>query len=296
MAVPDHVFVAKAKDLGGFAVRRALPQATRRMVGPFIFLDEMGPTVFGPGLGMDVRPHPHIGLSTVTWLFDGELTHRDSTGAHQSIRPGDVNLMVAGRGVVHSERTDPSVRAAGHRLHGMQSWIASPKGAETAQAAFFHHPSASLPRISGPGFEGELILGAAFGAQSPVQTQSPLFYLNLRMEAGVVLDLPHDAWERGIYLVHGQIDAEGVMIERGSLAAWDAGQPASLLAVDTVHLMVFGGEPFAERRFIDWNYVASDPALIEAAKQAWREGPIVQWSKSPFTLPDGEETFIPLPE
>ena len=291
----DLVIEGRAKDLGGFGVRRTLPSAKRRMVGPFIFWDEMGPGRFAPGKGIDVRPHPHIGLSTVTWLFEGELTHNDSTGARQSIQPGDVNWMIAGRGIVHSERTGDEPRAAGHAIHGIQAWVAAPRSAEEVEPSFHHVPAAQLPVLERPGVSGVLIAGDAYGLNSPVPVQSPLFYLAIDLEAGAELELPSAHAERAIYPVSGAVDAGGQRCEPGSVVIFGGGE-ARVKAVDgPARLMAFGGAPLEGERFIDWNFVASSKDKLEQAKRDWTDAPNQGWSGR-FGMPAGENEFIPHPD
>ncbi len=288
----------RARDLGGFTVRRALPYVKRRMVGPFIFLDEMGPATFGPGQGIDVRPHPHVGLATITWLYDGSIRHRDTTGAMQDIRPGDVNWMTGGIGITHSERTPPDVRAAGHRLHGLQAWIALPLDAEDAPADFQHVPGAALPRHEGDGVSATLISGHAFGMASPVRTHSEVLYVSIDLEPGASLSLPQ-AQERGVYVLDGPATlaaaGEAELVEAGVLAVLEDGEVTLSATGAPVRCVLLGGDAFPEGRVIEWNFVASTKERLEAAKAAWRNGPAEGWSGR-FTLPDGDDAeFIPLP-
>jgi hypothetical protein len=282
-----QLFTPKAKDLGdGFVVRRALPQLERRSVGPFIFLDEMGPVRFAPGQGLDVRPHPHIGLSTVTYLFDGAIEHRDSLGTVQVIVPGDVNWMTAGSGIVHSERS-PSPRTGG-TLHGIQFWLALPQAVEETAPAFHHTPAADIPLLAGPGWTGRLLIGSFAGATSPVQAFSPTFYLDLSLEAGASLAIgPEVATELAVY-----VSAGAVMVGDGAVAAGELGVAAygagvSLRAEAPARLIVFGGAPLDGPRKLFWNFVSSRPERIEAAKAAWEADAMGQ-------VP-GETERIPLP-
>ncbi len=285
----ELVITPRPKDLGGFTVKRALPYAKRRTVGPFIFWDEMGPGEFAPGQGVDVRPHPHIGLATVTYLFDGELTHSDTTGAVQSIRPGDVNWMTAGRGIVHSERTGAEPRAAGHRLHGIQSWVALPVEHEDDPPSFIHHPAATLPSPE-PGLV--VIAGTAFGAASPVSFPAPIFYVRADLEPGRSIALP-DYPERAIYVVSGEVESDGGAHGPGDLAVFGEGD-AEITAHDESRVMLFGGAPIGQR-FIDWNFVSSEKAKIEQAAADWTASAAAGFRDTRFSLPAGETEHIPLP-
>ncbi len=298
MTTPLEMVIApRARDLGGFSVRRALPYVKKRAVGPFVFLDEMGPAAFAPGQGIDVRPHPHVCLATVTFLFDGEITHRDTTGAYQSIRPGDLNWMHAGRGIAHSERTGADVRAAGHRLHGLQAWVALPEDAEETDPSFQHHPAATLPQLApADGVRATLIAGAAYGAASPVAVASPLFYVDTHLEAGAAIPAPDDHEARAAYVVTGVVELGGERVEAGSLAVIAPGAAARLRAVDgPAHIMLLGGAPLGER-FMEWNFVASTRARVDQAKADWIASEKNGWN-GPFTLPAGDDhEFIPLPD
>jgi redox-sensitive bicupin YhaK (pirin superfamily) len=276
------------KDLGGFEVRRLLPGYPQRMVGPFIFFDHMGPAAFAAGQGINVRPHPHIGLATVTYLFEGALLHRDSLGTVQRIEPGDVNWMTAGNGIVHSERTAPHDREAGVRLHGIQTWVALPKVHEQTAPCFSHHPKTSLPVITRPGVAMRLIVGAAFGENAPAPTFSEIFYLSAEMKAGASFDLPSLHEERGIYVVAGEVRVSGAPIAPFHLAVLPAGETAKIETATTAHLMLLGGTKMDGERFIWWNFVSSSHDLIEDAKTRWRE--------QRFPPVPGETEFIPLPE
>ena len=276
------------KDLGGFSVSRLLPGHPHQMVGPFIFFDHMGPADFPPGAGVDVRPHPHIGLATVTYLFEGALLHRDSLGIVQSIEPGDVNWMTAGRGIVHSERTAVAPRASGQRMHGIQSWVALPKAHEQTEPGFSHQPKAALPEIKLPGVDMRLIVGTAFGKRAPTPAFSPILYLAVEMQAGSEFSLPPEHEERGIYVVSGDIRIDGEPLAAKHLAVLPAGTTPRIAAPAAARLMLFGGEKIDGERFIWWNFVASSRELIEDAKTRWRDGLFAQ-------VP-GETEFIPLPE
>ena len=284
----DLVIEQRRRDLGGFEVGRVLPFAQRRMVGPFIFLDRMGPAQLAAGLprSVDVRPHPHIGLSTLTYLFEGEIMHRDSVGSEQAIRPGEVNWMVAGRGITHSERFERARREGG-RMDGLQAWVALPKEHEETEPAFFHHAAGELPQLDDMGVRRRLIAGEAHGARSPVRTHSPLFYLQCTLEAGAREALPDGYAERAAYVISGEVEAEGRRFAEGQLLVFAAGAPAALMARTSASLMLLGGEPVGERH-IEWNFVSSSKARIEQAKADWRAGRM--------KLPDlDDREFIPLP-
>ncbi|MEL6361044.1 MAG: pirin family protein [Pseudomonadota bacterium] len=289
------VIEPRSRDLGGFSVGRILPYAKRRMVGPFIFLDEMGPAEFAPGQGIDVRPHPHIGLATVTYLFSGEIRHKDNLGFDQVIRPGDVNWMTAGHGIVHSERTDASTRAAGHTLHGMQSWIALPADAERTDPSFHHHPGTTLPCITKDGAQLHLIAGSAFGETSPVETFSPMFYLAAQLETDAILPLPASGQERAIYVVEGTLSVNGSPLPTKRFIVLDDTDALEFRADGPCRCMVLGGAPVGERH-IWWNLVASDQSLIDQAKRDWEAATQTGFPKAPFTLPPDEDEFIPLPD
>jgi len=293
---PDvEIIIEKRKrDLGGFFVGRVLPFAKRRMVGPFIFLDEMGPATFAPGAGIDVRPHPHIGLATVTYLFDGEIRHKDNLGFDQVIRPGDVNWMTSGRGIVHSERTDADLRANGHKLHGIQSWIALPEADEETPASFHHHPRVTLPLIDRPGLRMRLIAGGAYGETSPVKTFSRMFYLGAEAEKDARIALPADHDERALYLVSGALSVNGTSVAPGRLLVFAKGADPKIVAMEPSRLMLLGGASLGPR-LIWWNLVASSADRIEAGKKAWRDGAASGFKSGVFTLPPGESEHIPLP-
>ena len=281
-----QLLTPKPRDLGeGFLVRRALPSVERRSIGPFIFLDEMGPAVFAPGAGLDVRPHPHIGLSTVTYLFEGAIEHRDSLGSVQVIRPGDVNLMVAGRGIAHSERS-PQPRE-GARLHGMQFWLALPQALEETDPAFLHYPAAVLPRWREGGAHLELLIGEAFGRLSPVRADHPTLYLAIAFdEPGGFM--PPPLAEAGLYVASGALALDGVEIGAGRLAVLAPGERPRIEATAPARAIFFGGEPLDAPRTLWWNFVSSRPERIAQAKADWRA--------QRFGAVPGETTFIPLPE
>jgi redox-sensitive bicupin YhaK (pirin superfamily) len=271
-----HVIEPRARDLGGFSVRRVLPAPMHRTVGPFIFFDEMGPADFAPGHGMDVRPHPHINLATVTYLFEGEIFHRDSLGTAQSIHPGAINWMTAGQGITHSERTPPEVRAAGGLTHGLQLWVALPVESEEVAPSFHHYPAELLPRVERPGLRARVLVGSALGVTSPVATHSPIIYIDAELEAGAELELPAAA-ELAVYAID----------EPRRMVLLEPGQ-RSLRADSATRLVVIGGEPVGPR-FIEWNFVSSSRERIEQAKRDWRE------RRFPL-VPGDEQEFIPLPD
>lgn len=292
----ERVIAPKEHDLGGFSVRRVLPSVGRRMVGPFVFFDHIGPAGFAPGKGVDVRPHPHIGLATITWLFEGGLRHRDSLNYDIEIRPGAMNWMTAGRGIVHSERTGPAMRAAGHRLHGIQSWVALPEAHEDCEPSFDHYEPEGMPPIERDGARMILIAGSAFGQTSRARVLSPLFYLQADLEAGAHVTLPAELDERAVYVVEGGITVGGEPFGPHSMVVLEDGLDAQIEARTPSRLMLLGGQPVG-RRTIWWNLVASDHARIEAAKRDWREAAAGGFpSGGRFGLPPGEDEHIPLPE
>ncbi|MGN6512419.1 MAG: pirin family protein [Lysobacteraceae bacterium] len=283
----DLVIEQRRRDLGGFEVGRVLPVAHQRMVGPFVFFDHMGPVDFPRGIPntVDVRPHPHIGLATVTYLFEGEIMHRDSVGSEQPIRPGELNWMTAGSGITHSERFERA-RAEGGPMHGIQAWVALPEADEECAPAFDHYDADALPSIDGPGVRARLVAGNAYGIAAPVRTRSPLCYLHVALEAGARLPLPDEHAERAVYVVGGEVEVDGVRHAPGRMLVFRPG-PAHLVALAPTLLMVLGGAPLGPR-FIEWNFVSSSRERIEQAKADWRAGRM----KLP-DLDDGE--FIPLP-
>jgi redox-sensitive bicupin YhaK (pirin superfamily) len=290
----ETVIVPRARDLGGFEVRRALPSAQRQMVGPFIFFDQMGPAEFLTGQGIDVRPHPHIGLATVTYLHRGRMHHRDSLGTDAWIEEGAVNLMVAGQGITHSERTDGAARQAPLTLFGLQTWLALPKAQEDRPAAFVHAPKSALPVLEGEGKEVRLILGHAYGARGPVETPSEMFYLDATLAPHAAIPMPDEHEDRGVYVLQGAVTVAGQEFAAGRMLVFRPGDRVSLKAgPEGARLMLLGGATMDGPRFIWWNFVASSQDRIEAAKEAWRAG---DWQHGRFRLPptDGQE-FIPLP-
>lgn len=285
----ELVIIPRASDIGGFEVRRALPFRSRRMVGPFIFWDQMGPGEFLTGRGIDVRPHPHIGLSTVTYLLDGSLDHKDSLGNDVRIVAGDVNLMTAGAGIVHSERTGPEVRRAPSRIFGIQSWLAQPAAHENGPPAFSHAGLGTLPRFEDVGISGRLILGEYQGLRSPVATQWPTLYLDLELRPGARLAIPRTTEERALYTLSGTIEIGGVQYEPQQMLVLRPGDEVTVRAHDAARLMVLGGATMDGPRFISWNFVSSSKERLAQAKADWkaRRFPLV---------PGDDQEFIPLPE
>lgn len=302
-ALPDHapectekpsgavelVIENRPRDLGGFSVRRSLPSVRRRLVGPFIFFDHMGPSEFAPGHGIEVRPHPHIGLATITYLFEGAISHKDSLGSDQVIVPGDVNWMVAGRGIVHSERAPAEQRRDGSRLHGIQTWIALPLEHEETAPVFEHHPSRTIPSVQLPGVELHVIAGTAYGQKAPTNVLWPTLYVAAKLapEAKLTVDDEHE--ERAVYVVEGSLDCDGSSYGEGTMLVL---RPRADVTVGTqagARLMMVGGKPIDGERHIFWNFVSSSEARIERAKQDWRAG---QFAK----VPSDDVEFIPLPD
>ncbi len=286
----DLVIDQKRRDLGGFEVGRVLPHAGHRMVGPFIFFDHMGPAAFQPGFprSVDVRPHPHIGLSTVSYLFEGAMTHRDSVGSTQVIAPGEVNWMTAGRGITHSERFE-DLRAHGGTMHGIQAWVALPQADEETEPAFAHHGAADLPTYeSSDGLWARLIAGNAFGAEARVKVHSPMFYVHWTLKAGAKAQLEAEYPERAAYVAQGTVEVDGRAFHAGQMLVFAPGQPVLFTATTDAIVMLLGGEPVGER-FIEWNFVSSSKDRIAQAKADWRAGRM--------KLPDADDAeFIPLPE
>jgi redox-sensitive bicupin YhaK (pirin superfamily) len=284
----DQIIVPRTADIGDFLVHRALPSARRRMVGPFIFLDEMGPGEFRAGSGLDVRPHPHIGLATVTYLFTGEIMHRDSLGSALAIRPGALNLMSAGRGIAHSERTAPERRTGGETLHGLQCWVALSKAEEESTPAFTHYDAEALPVVDGEGKRVRVIAGALFGAASPVKTGWETLFADVSLTAGASLPLDAVTEERAVYLVEGEIDILGDHFAAGRLLVFKPGDRITITAVAPTRLAVLGGAAMDGPRHIWWNFVSSRQERIEEAKADWKAGR--------FDAVPGDSEFIPLPE
>ncbi len=285
----EQVILPRAHDIGGFEVRRALPATERQMVGPFIFFDQIGPGEFLTGKGLDVRPHPHIGLSTVTYLFEGAIHHRDSLGTDQSIEPGDVNWMTAGRGITHSERTAVPSRVHANRLSGIQSWVALPKGHEEDAPAFVHHGAAALPVIEDAGVRLRLVAGTGWGLRALVQAPAELFYADAVLQAGAALPMVDGHEERGAYVVEGSVEVAGVGFEAGRMLLFRAGDAVSLRAGRAgARLLLLGGAVMDGPRYLFWNFVSSSRERIEQAKAEWRAGAFAR-------VPGDEKEFIPLP-
>ncbi|MCG6858246.1 MAG: pirin family protein [Salaquimonas sp.] len=287
--------IPRARDISGFEVRRALPAPARQMVGPFIFFDQMGPAEFLTGQGIDVRPHPHIGLATVTYLFEGSFRHRDSLGTDQVIKPGAVNWMIAGNGITHSERTGEDVRLNPHKAFGIQTWVALPEAHEEMDAGFEHSPRDALPFLEGEGKKLRLILGEAYGARAPVSTFTRMFYADVMLEAGARLPLPDDHEDRGIYVLQGLVEIAGETFREGRMLVFRPGDAMVVKAGERgARLMLLGGDTMAGPHYVWWNFVASSRERIEAARDAWGEG---DFEHGRFHLPPGdEEEYIPLPE
>lgn len=285
----EQVIVPRARDLGGFEVRRALPSIGRKMVGPFIFFDQMGTAEFLLENGIDVRPHPHIGLATVTYLFEGEVFHRDSLGTALAIRPGEVNLMTAGSSIVHSERETTEAKQKPRRLFGIQAWAALPMSHEETTPAFAHHGTDELPRIEAEGKRIRLIMGSLYGETSPAEFPHPSFYAEAVLAPGAVLPLDPDYDERAVYIASGTIDIAGDTFGEGQLLVFHPGDRISILATSNTRLMLLGGEPMDGPRHIWWNFVSSSKERIDLAKEEWRKGRF-------DTVPGDEEEFIPLPD
>ncbi len=284
-----QVIEPKEKDLGGFTVRRVLPAAKQRRVGPFIFFDHMGPSAFPPGEGVNVRPHPHIGLSTLTYLFDGEIMHRDSLGYEQPIQPGAVNWMTAGKGIVHSERTSDEFLSKEYLLHGIQIWIALPDGQEEVEPDFQHYPAGSLPTIDGDGMAMTVVAGEAYGKTAPVNVHSKLFYLHVDLDSGASFELPEGYEERAVYVVEGEIETGGKTFGTGEMVIFVEGGTPAIKATASARLVAIGGEPLGSDRFVWWNFSSSSRERIEQAKLDWTEGRF-------DLVPGDNEEFIPLPD
>ncbi|MEH2554960.1 redox-sensitive bicupin YhaK (pirin superfamily) [Bradyrhizobium algeriense] len=291
----ETLIVPRARDLGGFAVRRALPAPKRQMVGPFIFFDQVGPAELLIGQGVDVRPHPHIGLGTVTYLYRGDFHHRDSTGADQTIRPGELNWMVAGRGVSHSERTSAAARSGPNSLFGIQTWLTLPGRHEDMAPMFEHHGKEALPVIEDSGVSVRLILGDAYGEKAPATMFSETFYADVALEAGSRLPMPDDHEDRGIYIVEGSISIAGQEYEASQMMVFRPGDRITVAAGDRgARLMILGGATLSGPRYIWWNFVASSRERIEEAKAEWRAE---NWGKGRFDLPvNDRDEHIPLPD
>ncbi len=281
-----HLIQSHEKDLGGFTVRRLLPYAKQRMVGPWIFFDHMGPAEFPAGNGVNVRPHPHINLATVTYLFEGEILHRDSLGSVQAILPGDINLMVAGKGITHSERERDEVNSMPHKLHGLQLWHALPEADEEIDPAFYHYPSDEIPKADVNGVTTRVMMGSAWGMTSPVKTFAPTVYAEAALKAGQSIVTP-EAEQMAIYVASGQLLIDTQKVEPYTLVVLQDNTPATIEAASDAQVAFIGGENLGERH-IEWNFVSSRKHRIEQAKNDWREG------RFPL-VPGDEEEFIPLP-
>lgn len=289
MSVVERIFAPRLHDIGGLTVGRVLPFAQRCMVGPFIFLDHMGPAEMAAGQALDVRPHPHIGLSTLTYLFEGEIFHRDNLGNALAIAPGAVNWMTAGRGIAHSERTRAELRATPRRLHGLQCWVALPGDREEVAPEFRHYPADAIPETGGDGAQLRVIAGAAYGLASPVKAYSPLFYVHARLAAGATLTLPEDYADKAAYVIEGEVATGGARAGTRDMVVFGRGRTARLAAETAATLLLLGGEPFGEERFIWWNFVSSSQERIAQAKADWKEGRFAP-------IPGGDQDFIPLPD
>jgi redox-sensitive bicupin YhaK (pirin superfamily) len=285
----DLVIQGRPRDVGTITVARVLPAPKRRMVGPFVFLDHMGPVLLAPGVGFDVRPHPHIGLSTVTYFLQGENVHRDSLGTVQVNRPGDINLMTAGRGVVHSERADPEFRAAGGRMHGIQMWLALPTEHEDDAPSFEHHPEATLPAIvPADGVCGRVLIGTAFGATSPIQHPSEPWLVDLALDAGASVEIPAEVADRGVFVIEGEVELGEELLGIDQLAVLCSGAPVRIATSVPTRLLLVGGPPLGPR-LIEWNFVASSRDRIDRAREAWRAQTFPK-------IPSDDQEYIPLPE
>lgn len=285
---PFALIKPHVKDLGGFTVKRLLPGHPHKLVGPFIFFDHMGPAQLAPGDGIAVRPHPHIGLATVTYLFEGAIMHRDSLGTVQPIHPGDVNWMTAGAGIVHSERTPADLLRTGSAVHGIQTWVALPKAHENTPPAFEHHPASTLPVVTAPGITLRIIAGSAFGRTAPATTFSDMFYVAMEMDAGAVFTLPLEYPQRAVYPVSGDIAIDGVALAAQHMAVLNGAQETTIEARTQARVMLLGGKPLDGDRFIWWNFVASNKDAISQAKEKWR-------AQGFGAVPD-ETEWIPLPD
>lgn len=291
-----RILEPRTKSLGAFHVRRALPSSQQKMVGPFIFFDHIGPAEFPAGKGIDVRPHPHVCLSTVTYLFEGAMLHRDTLGTEIEIRPGAVNWMTAGKGIAHSERTPAELEAKGYRLHGIQTWVALPKTHEDMDPEFAHHPADTLPEKYFDGFRVRMIAGSGFGMQSPVQFPHPIFYAAVEASSGGVLALPNDVEERAFYVVSGSVEFDGQAYSEGQMVILNSGGSPEIHIRSDTRVMLLGGATMDGRRWIDWNFVASSKERIEQAKADWRASIAGNWQDTPFGMPPNENEYIPLPE
>lgn len=282
----DLIIDPRPKDLGGFSVRRCLPVRERRSVGPWVFFDEMGMAHFPAGKGVNVRPHPHINLATVTYLFEGEILHRDSLGSHQPIRPGDINLMVAGKGIVHSERERDEVNSVPHSLHGLQLWLALPDADEEIEPAFYHYPSSDIPAVNLEGVKVRVLVGSAYGVSSPVKTFFETLYIEADLSAGQMLVLPN-ADERGLYVASGEVCIAEMPVKAHQMAILADRKEVSITANSAARIALIGGKGIG-KRYMEWNFVSSRKERIEQAKQDWQQGRFAK-------VPGDEEEFIPYP-
>ena len=290
MAMPDAfelLIEPRITDLGEFSVRRALPDQRRQRIGPFVFFDHMGPADFPPGSGVNVRAHPHIGLATITYLFAGEILHRDSLGCVQPIRPGEVNWMTAGKGIVHSEKVTEEILAAGQHLHGIQTWVGLPIESEEIEPRFEHYAAEEIPALQQDGIEIRVVVGSAYGVTSPVRTESDTLYVELKVDTGASIVLP-DAEELGFYVIDGSVEVREQTVGAGIMAVVQRGATTTLTAATPAHVMLCGGATLAGERIVWWNFVSSSPDRLERAKRDWREGR--------FAAVPGETEFIPLPD
>ncbi len=290
----EMVITSRERDIGGFSVRRILPYATHRMVGPFIFFDHMGPAEFLPGQGVDVRPHPHINLATVTYLFEGKIRHQDSLGSDQNIEPGAINWMTAGTGIVHSERAPLEKSGLTNRMNGIQLWVALPEDKEETAPSFYHHPKNTLPEFEVEGVHLKLLLGEAFGKKSPVQVMSDMFYVDAAFEEGQELTLPAGTRETAVYLAEGEIEVEDIRLDSFSMAVGKRSQDLKIRALKKSRVLLLGGDPVGPRH-IYWNFVSSSKDRIEQAKQAWLQGPS-ETNPRFKPIPNDQNEFIPLPQ
>jgi redox-sensitive bicupin YhaK (pirin superfamily) len=285
----ERIIEPHSRDLGdGFTVRRVLPFALRRHVGPFVFFDHFGPVALPAGTGLDVRPHPHIGLATVTYLFEGGIVHRDCLGFEQPIAPGDVNWMIAGRGIVHSERSSAEDRVLGPKMHGIQSWVALPDGDEEMDPSFHHHPKTTIPEWQIGGVTLRLVAGTAYGYESPAPVRSPTLYAEARFGEGAELAITDEHEERAVYVVSGNLACGGAPIAEGTMAVLKPGGSLTLRAEGTAHVMLVGGAPMKTERYMDWNFVSSSKSRIDQAKRDWKEGRFAK-------VPGDDKEWIPLP-
>lgn len=285
----DLVIEGRVRDIGGFPVRRTLPTGPRRSVGPFIFLDHMGPVDLAPGAGMDVKPHPHIGLATITYLLSGEIVHRDSLGSEQAIRAGDVNWMIAGRGVAHSERTPPEIRTRGSRIHGLQIWVALPRDHEDVVPSFEHHPQHTLPVVDRPGATLRVLAGTAYGKTAPTSVLAPTLYVHAQLTAGAELVVDDEHAERAAYVIDGEVACDGRSFGAATLIVLRPQVPATICARSSANVALIGGAPLDGPRHMWWNFVSSSKDRIEQAKADWREGRFAK-------VAGDEHEFVPLPE